>query len=292
MSVLSNQDIERIINKDIVIHPYGEDCISPIGYDLRIGCALNLTNQDSNSDKKIILTSSDAIEIPAKTSMLVITKEYVYLSKKIAGTLHARGSLAAKGIFMNSTTVDPNWNGQLTFLIYNNNDKPIELDIESRFVTLIFHQVNTPTLSTPRTNPISVAKKYGDIYGQAFNTSIVEYLSSPENYSLEKDFDELVQEAKKPGLYETAYEAMKKLLELIKEFVSQKLSKIVAKILLIIPIILIFGGLTIELYWDQITSFLNLDVPYGLTVIVPQITMIGIGLTSLTALMNFIKGSK
>ncbi len=292
MSVLSDQDIKNVINKDIVIYPYGEECISPIGYDLRIGYAINLANQDSDSEKILVLENNTKIEIPAKTSTLIITKEYIYLSKKIAGTLHARGSLAAKGIFMNSTTIDPNWDGQLTFLIYNNNDKPIELDVESRFVTLIFHQVNTPTRSTPKTNPISVAKRYGEIYGEIFNRSIVEYFSSSDNHLLKKGFDELVQEAKKPGLYDTICDSADKMSTIIKEFTNQRLSKLVAKILLIIPVSLIFTGLTIEFYWDWVESFLNIDVPYGLNIVIPQLTMLGIGLTSLVALMNFIKTSK
>jgi dUTPase len=168
--------------------------------------------------------------------------------KKIAGTLHARGSLAAKGIFMNSTTIDPNWDGQLTFLIYNNNDKPIELDVDSRFVTLIFHQVNTPTLSIPTTNPISVANKYGEIYGEKFNKSIVEYFSNSDNHLLKKDFDKLVREAKKPGLYDTICDNLNEILTVVNNFKNQKLSKLVAQITLIIPVSLILISLTVELY--------------------------------------------
>lgn len=292
MSVLSDRDIKNVIDKDIVIYPIGEECISPIGYDLRIGYAINLVNQDSSSERNLNFKNNDKFEIPAKTSTLIITKEYVYLSKKIAGTLHARGSLAAKGIFMNSTTIDPNWDGQLTFLIYNNNDKPIELDAESRFVTLIFHQVNTPTTSTPTTNPISVAREYGDIYGEIFNKSMVEYLLSSDNHLLKKDFDKLVQVSKKPELYDVICDTIKEISVTIKSFIHQRLSQLVAKIIIIISVILIFIGLTLQFYWDKLSSWLNLDIPYALNIIMPQIAVLGIGFTSFIGLMNFIKTSK
>jgi deoxycytidine triphosphate deaminase len=289
MSILSDIDIEKLLKKDIVIYPYGEECISPIGYDLRIGYAINLADDNSSKISFLSLETNKTIEVPAKTSTLIITKEYIYLSKKIAGTLHARGSLAARGIFINSTTVDPNWNGQLTFLIYNNNDKSIELDIESRFVTLICHKVNTPTLKMPQTNPISVAQKYGDIYGEVFNKSILGYLTSSGNHLLNQEFDKLVQEAKRPGLSDITYDIFIWMLTTIQEFTNQKLSMLVVRILLIIPIGLIFIGLTASLTWDWIQSYLHLNILYSPTFISVQVAMLVGGLASFIGLMNLMK---
>lgn len=285
MSILSDQDIKYLLNKEIVIYPYGEDCISSLGYDLRIGYAINLTEEHQNT----VALGSSTIEIPAKTSTFIITKEHVYLSKRIAGTLHARGSLAARGLFINSTTIDPNWSGQLTFLIHNASDKPVELDVESRFVTLIFHRVNTPTLNGPMTNPISVARKYGEIYGEYFTNGLLAYLADNDNLSLKKSFEHLIEEAKKTTLIEIIVGNIIFIITFSQEFIREKLSKVVTRSLLIIPIGLIIIGFTAHWYWNWLQSILNLNAPYGLNVFMWQVTTVGVGVSLLMSIINSIK---
>jgi hypothetical protein len=188
-----------------------------------------------------------------------------------------------------TTTIDPNWGGQLTFLIHNTGDKPVELDVESRFVTLIFHQVNTPTQNGPMTNPISVARKYGEIYGEYFTNSLLAYLADSENIALKKSFENLVQEAKKPTLSEIIVGKIIFLATLFQEFTQQRLSKLVTKSLLIVPIGLILIGFTAHWYWNWLQSILNLNAPYGLNVFMWQITTVGVGVSLLISIINSMK---
>ncbi|MFW9263515.1 dCTP deaminase domain-containing protein [Nostoc sp. CALU 546] len=285
MSILSDQDIKYLLNKEIVIYPYGEDCISPLGYDLRIGYAINL----SDGHQSTVSEGTGKILIPARTSTFIITKEHVYLSRRIAGTLHARGSLAARGLYINSTTIDPNWGGQLTFLISNISDKPVELDVESRFVTLIFHRVNTPTLNGPITNPISVARQYGEIYGEYFANGLLSYLADSNNLTSKKSFEDLVQEAKKPTIYDIVTGKIIFLLTSFQEFTREKLSKFVTKILLIVPIGLILIGFTAQWYWNWLQSVLNLNAPYGLNIFMWQVTTVGVGVSLFISIINSMK---
>lgn len=285
MSILSDQDIKYLLNKEIVIYPYGEDCISPLGYDLRIGYAISLTAEH----KSTIDPDVGKISIPAKTSVFIITKEHVYLSRRIAGTLHSRGSLAARGLYINSTTVDPNWGGQMTFLIHNISEKPVELDVESRFVTLIFHRVNTPTFNAPSGNPISVARQYGEIYGDYFANSLLSYLSDNNNLSQKKIFEDSVQEARKPTLSDLLTGRVIFLITSFQEFARNRLSNLVTRILLVIPIGLIIIGLTAQWYWNWLQVQLNLNAPYGLNIFMWQVTTVGVGVSLLVSLLNSMK---
>lgn len=193
MSILTDNEINRVINKDLVIHPFDERCLTPLGYDLRVGYAINLINQPINlTDSKIV--------IPPKTSIFIISKENIWLSGDLIGTLHAKGSLAAAGLFINSTTVDPNWSGQMTFLVHNLNDSEIELEIESTFVTLIFHRAKISTSNRPKTNPNKVANLYGETYGSLFSNKLLGYLTSSDNTSINNEFAYMVQTGQKPSL--------------------------------------------------------------------------------------------
>jgi deoxycytidine triphosphate deaminase len=142
MSILSDKDINKIINKkDIVIYPFEKKCLTAVGYDLRIGIIKPLTEVDKFFEDDQIIT------IPPKSYCLVITEEFIWLSKKYLGTLHSRGTLAAKGLYTNSTNVDPNFKGQMIMSVYNASEVNIILDKKEKptFITLIIHQVRTNT---------------------------------------------------------------------------------------------------------------------------------------------------
>jgi len=139
--VLTDHDIRKIVNKkDIVIHPYHKENLTGVGYDLRIGVIKPLNQFDAFVETETI------IRIPPKCYCLVITEEFVWISSKLIGTLHSKGTLAAKGLFTNATNVDPNFKGQMIMSLYNTSDKPIEFQKATHtFITLIFHKVKSAT---------------------------------------------------------------------------------------------------------------------------------------------------
>src|SRR5690349_9417509 len=99
MSVLTDQELRRVLGKEVVTHPLGGDvCFSSKGYDLRVGYAvvLNVAAQATGDP------GMETISIPPKTSAFIITREYVWLSEKLVGTFHVRGGLAAKGLLIDS----------------------------------------------------------------------------------------------------------------------------------------------------------------------------------------------
>jgi len=191
MGVLTDKKIKQVLGRKIVIYPFDEEkCLTPLGYDLRIGYAVAL-NENVAQFKE-----NEEIKIPPKTSVFIISKEHVWLSGKVVGTLHSIGGLAAQGLFLNCTTIDPNWAGQLTFLITNTSEHSVKLDINSRFVTMILHEASLCTENGPQAGPITVAEKYGNIYGEVFSQTLLKYLTSEKNIEVQKTFKKQVEKAK------------------------------------------------------------------------------------------------
>lgn len=151
--LLSDIDIKRLLNKDIVICGYEENNLTDIGYNLtptefifsiNTGSLLKIYNQ--NREKYCY--------VPANDTVLILTREAVWVSKDIAGTFHSKVKLVSNGFGHISTTLDANWEGPLLISLNNPTKKPIKLVLAddsgrrlkyNSFVTLIFYKIVTPT---------------------------------------------------------------------------------------------------------------------------------------------------
>jgi len=82
--MLSDQDIDKFLNRDIVIYPFNENDLTPVGY--------NLNPSDfvfSIAKQTLITKNNETFEIEAHDTVLILTKEAVWVSKRIAGTFHS-----------------------------------------------------------------------------------------------------------------------------------------------------------------------------------------------------------
>lgn len=198
MSVYSNKDIEKTVNeKNIAIHPLNKDSITPLGYDISIGEIITLSSDSGNK----LVKANGKIEIPPKSLNVVVAKEFIWLSKNVVGTLHSRGTLAAKGIFTNSTNVDPNFSGQMVMSLCNLSSKPVYLEEESHFITLIFHSALTPTLDSPGAKKTArvlaeLLKEYSDPIDIAEINKLNAYMNA-KNTQYESKFQALIFKCKK-----------------------------------------------------------------------------------------------
>ena len=114
MAVFSDIDIKYNVNKKgLVINPFNLSQLTGVGYDLTIGC---IVDADSENLPKCI---NGEYELEGGHRYIVITKEYVWFSRSIMGTLHARGSLSLAGLSTTSTTVDPNFRGHMAMCVVN-----------------------------------------------------------------------------------------------------------------------------------------------------------------------------
>jgi deoxycytidine triphosphate deaminase len=187
---LSNHDIALHKNRRIVIEPFEEDNCTPAGYDLRIGFAI-LLEQDAvvgsyeqmnyavyqndkdlakNDPVKIAALEKPKLHIPPMQSVAIATKERVYLTGRILGTVFAKASVTAQGFGMNSFTVDPTYKGRLYFRLKNETQSTLEISLDQGIATLVLETVETETQDLGKTaTGNSAISKYGDVKAQLMN---------------------------------------------------------------------------------------------------------------------------
>jgi deoxycytidine triphosphate deaminase len=143
----SDRDIEdaRELNqqdadKGILITPFSNKCLTPVGYDLRVG------NEGFSWQKKTVfnIEQEGKITIDANDIVVVRTLEDIHLSKKIGATIHSIVSLVALDRLSHiSTTIDPGWQGKLLISIHNYGDRSVELEFRQRLCTICFYDTKS-----------------------------------------------------------------------------------------------------------------------------------------------------
>lgn len=137
--MLSDRDILKLKDKDIVIYPFSEDDLTPLGYNLNPSSFIV-----SLKANELIVEKDGYYEIQPHDTVLVLTREAVWVSKKIAGTFHSKVGVVSAGFGHISTTLDPNWKGPLLISLNNPTDKVLKLNANKSFVTLILYKLKTP----------------------------------------------------------------------------------------------------------------------------------------------------
>jgi deoxycytidine triphosphate deaminase len=150
---LSDEDIRRILDKEIVICNYSEDNLTDIGYNLTptefifsVNKGLLVPIEDREYKKYCWVEPND--------SVLILTREAIWVSEEISGTFHSKVKLVSQGFGHISTTLDPNWEGPLLISLNNPTKKRLKFVLGedkgdgfeySSFLTLIFYRMVTPT---------------------------------------------------------------------------------------------------------------------------------------------------
>lgn len=180
MPIYSDRDIATKHNVDFVVSPFDSRRITPLGYDLSAEHALLIT-----FGGQATIATSKKFEMPAWSMAILIAKEYLWLSGRLIGILHSRGSLSARGLILNSTTVDPQWSGRMIFCIHNASPFPVDLDLADPVITLVLNPINNEPRHPPATNPFRVIE---DHYKGRLPEGIIDRfissatdLASPEN---------------------------------------------------------------------------------------------------------------
>lgn len=151
MALLTDLDIKRLLNRDIVIDPFDPDSLTPVGYDFRVGSFV------FSLEHGLLSPHDGRYEIPAWSTVQILTKESLWVSKRIGGSFHSKVSLASRGFAHIATTLDPNWSGPLLITTRNNTDKMMYLTEDQAFVTLLFFRVQTPTVTPHHKDPSRLA---------------------------------------------------------------------------------------------------------------------------------------
>jgi deoxycytidine triphosphate deaminase len=169
--LLSDQDIKRAIkNHNMYIIPFNEKNLTGVGY--------NLTPSEFvfSTQKGIVETIKERhgekyVLVSAHDTVLVLTKENLWIDNTLAGTIHSRVRIVSQGFGHISTTVDPQWNGPLLIALSNPTARKLKLTlqktgttgtVDNTFCTVVLHRLATPSAKRHDNPPqrIDVLKEY------------------------------------------------------------------------------------------------------------------------------------
>ncbi len=150
MSFLTDTDLELRIceeknwtgNDKIHIFPYSEDCLTPVGYDLRVGQRYSSSMFGGpfniEKDAKLRILHGD--------TMLIETMERIGMPKdrSLSGLVNSMVSIVSQGLSHVSTTIDADWNGKLLIALTNHSKHIIELTVGQTFCTVVFFENKSP----------------------------------------------------------------------------------------------------------------------------------------------------
>lgn len=105
---------EAMSNNHMLIYPFDEKNLTPVGYNFTFSnfiislsskAFVNLITDFKTGDVYFYLRPNETV--------LVLTRETIWVNKSIGGTFHSKVSLVTQGLGHISTTLDPGWRGQL-----------------------------------------------------------------------------------------------------------------------------------------------------------------------------------
>jgi deoxycytidine triphosphate deaminase len=154
MSILTDTDLEPLIDSsgELVISPFNQECLTPVGYDLRIG--KTYTTSDIKQVRRN-LNEGESITLKPGTTALISTLEYVQMpkSRTVSGLIESRVSQVSKGLSHVSTTVDPDWRGHLLIAIHNHAVEEVKLKYGETFCTIVFLKNESPATRDSNKHP-------------------------------------------------------------------------------------------------------------------------------------------
>lgn len=160
--VLSDIDITNAMKAgDIFIAPYDVCQLQPSGYNLTPTRFFYSTKK-----KKLlpIIENEDEtyVVIDKNDSVLVRTRESIAVSSRLSGAFYSKVKVVSQGFGHVSTTLDPNWEGQLLISLNNPTNKQLKFSIEKNvygkkiynsFVTVEFMYLNSPSMKKADNTP-------------------------------------------------------------------------------------------------------------------------------------------
>ncbi|BAZ31518.1 deoxycytidine triphosphate deaminase [Cylindrospermum sp. NIES-4074] len=146
MSILTDTDLRRIIctneaeltDEKLLIQPFEDSCLTPMGYDLRVGCFYKTYVSKPNL---MTIREGEQVIIKPRDTYLIGTFEQIRMPKdgSISALILSKVSKVAKGLSQVSTKVDPGWGeGELLIPVQNLSRDSISLDQGEAFCTIVF----------------------------------------------------------------------------------------------------------------------------------------------------------
>lgn len=169
---------------ELVICPYSENNLTPVGYNLSF--SRFIVSLRKKAFVKIRHKGNEwFFYLRSHETVLVLTRETIWVSKFIGGTFHSKVSLVTKGLGHVSTTLDPGWNGQLLVPLNNPTRERIKIVIAhdennakvfETFLTMVLFRAQEASLNTRSDNKAGRIELLEEILEEHKHNKDAEYL--------------------------------------------------------------------------------------------------------------------
>ena len=146
MSLLTDTDLRVLMCSEqewadknkIHIHPFIEKNLTPVGYDLSVGDSY----ASALKPERIDINVGDRVTIKPGDTVLITTLEKIEMpqDRKISALVLSKVSKVSKGLSNISTTIDPDWKGELSIPIHNLSKSSVSMGYGETFCTIVFFE--------------------------------------------------------------------------------------------------------------------------------------------------------
>lgn len=140
---------------ELVICPYSDKKLTPVGYNLSF--SRFIVSLRKRAFVKIKHRGNEwYFDLKPHETVLVWTRESIWVSRFIGGTFHSKVSLVTRGLGHVSTTLDPGWHGQLLVPLNNPTKENIKVIIArdkefgkefETFITMVLFRAQEASLN-------------------------------------------------------------------------------------------------------------------------------------------------
>ncbi len=203
MSIFTESSFEQLMGRLIAIHPLRRESITGVGYDLTIGFYIKVnprTRKVLDARQTTTGGGMPGITMETGTYLIVISREFVCLSSRVAATFHSKSQLAAQAIFLNSTSGDPNWSGRLIFLLYNASGGDVELETDGTFTTMVVQSVERRSRMVPKESKVVLTRYLKGL--TPLTTDAIDYVwrDGPEQSEFKRQAEGVRRFADRPSI--------------------------------------------------------------------------------------------
>lgn len=153
MALLTDTSIRRLLSTDkeewiqkeeinkekLLIANFWDDSLTPVGYDLRVGCRyIKMRSKISYHEDN--LKENEKLTIQPNEIVAIETEEYIGMpqSKQYSGIVVSKVSMGEEGLSHVSTSLDADYKGELIITMANRSKRRIALERKQPFCTVIF----------------------------------------------------------------------------------------------------------------------------------------------------------
>ncbi|MDO6514479.1 hypothetical protein [Neptuniibacter sp. 2_MG-2023] len=158
-------------NRGVEIEPLDLDPKEQVSVDLTVG-----DHYQVSGEKEWRSLESEIVISPG-SSLLIRTKETFNMPNNVFGLLSSKGSLAAKGIIVANTKIDPLFEGHLNIPVFNVSSKKLRMKKDSKYCSIAFWPTEHPVTGIKTIHAIKMQTKDSNAIADFFSNNIPHFIT-------------------------------------------------------------------------------------------------------------------